>query len=302
LGLGPSFTLGLTLSRGPQIVANMRRSGVGLTRGLATCPEIPQESYGERGFTLIELLVVIAIIALLAALLLPALATARQTAQRTACSNNLKQLTLAAAIYGTDYDDHIPPNILGDTAHAWVGGSSHGVPDATNVMLIQGAALFPEVSSVKVYRCPADTATVQGTRVPRVRDYSLNGMMGQNSPGALYVHPNVSEHSTYGQVVDPIPSAAILFADEQSSSEPDQTSVDDGYFAVNLTEKRWQNLPSSRHGNGGMFSFADGHVEFWSWLEPTTRKLQGNMAPSVPNDRDLRRVKEATYSRSVLSN
>jgi len=275
---------------------------------------------GRGAFTLIELLVVIAIIAILAALLLPALARSKQEAWRVNCLSNLKQLTAASHLYAGDNRDYLPQNIP-DSDDGWVGGDvmPGGTPsDVTNTEILKLSLLWPYNPSVGVYRCPADIVLVVGIGISpapvRCRSYSCSGMMGDNSTNLVdattgtsaSVHDGLQEFLRLSSVVDPGASGASVFWDEMDSANPAQTSIDDGYFAIDYASVEpggsWRNIPASRHGNSGQCSFADGHAAGMKWLEPKTRYMSDTSSGSdpmynslLPNDLDLKQVWTSMY-------
>jgi prepilin-type N-terminal cleavage/methylation domain-containing protein/prepilin-type processing-associated H-X9-DG protein len=217
----------------------------------------------QRGFTLIELLVVIAIIAILAAILFPVFAKARESARKTSCLSNMKQIGLASLMYAQDYDETYDDSRMANDqldgagcngiftnslTHTYSGGPlitcwgirlfQPGTGLTTKVPAGYPARLLPYVKNIQIFRCPSDSLV----------DRWITG----NERGSYYER---HAHDTFAQISGGNTTLAIV-------QRPANLAlyIEESWHGGVGTPYLW--TPPDQGAKGANATFYDGHAKF----------------------------------------
>jgi prepilin-type N-terminal cleavage/methylation domain-containing protein/prepilin-type processing-associated H-X9-DG protein len=210
----------------------------------------------KKAFTLIELLVVIAIIAILAAILFPVFAQAKDAAKKTQSISNVKQIGTATMLYSADYDDMY--------SHSAYINPPEGVDPRPVVFSVYDAHM-PYMKNKQIFMSPGDAikqnwkarlnllSLTTPTNGVDFASYSPNlGLFGENT---CALGAAGTKSTIYSQTAVPDVVGTIAFFD--------------GYIKQNLAANgglKYNNFMGiTRHTEGVVIAFADGHAKFWKW-------------------------------------
>jgi prepilin-type processing-associated H-X9-DG protein/prepilin-type N-terminal cleavage/methylation domain-containing protein len=210
-------------------------------------------------FTLVELLVSIAVIAILAAMILPALSQSKQSAWRTQCTSNLRQLGMATESYWDDNKGNCFRYILGPTNYGqiwWFGWLGPG-PEGQRPYDLSLGALHPYINNSRVRICPSLNCALAQFKFKAdgtVFSYGYNFFLSA-APAKPPVSTTKISH----------PTERVLFADAaqvndfQAPASPSNPMLEEWYF-VDTNNTSYPN-GHFRHNLKANVVFCDGHVE-----------------------------------------
>ncbi|MCC2669268.1 MAG: prepilin-type N-terminal cleavage/methylation domain [Armatimonadetes bacterium] len=230
----------------------------------------------RSGFTLIELLVVIAIIAILAAILFPVFAQARESARKTQCLSNLRQIGTALTMYVGDYDEtfHKGATMVSPAVNGF--GANASIDGWDNWPWFYG----PYVKNVGVFDCPSSPDTT--TDLTSV-DWGNDGNYGYNYSGLT--RDQGTPPRSLAEITEP--ADVFVFFDAGDTQVRAGTNDWPGLLEeldanlncdANQIGTRYSKECAFRHAGRVNVTYADGHAKNLDWSKFLTRNAN-NVAP-----------------------
>lgn len=213
----------------------------------------------NEAFTLLELLVVISIIALLIGILLPVLSKARDTAWGVRDISNMRQLGIAANLYGNDWDEIIVPGLI------FGGGSGSWDRRLAEYLAIE------EGAETELLQCPFDDredVTISGVSVPPRSYVPLRTIAARPNEGVVLGGAqgsiDWSLRATYSNVRQP--TQCVFLTELYTGSFANNAQWRDPFSVLDGWIGHPPATTANYHGNANSgfflagFLFVDGHV------------------------------------------
>lgn len=212
----------------------------------------------KRGFTMVELLVVVAIIAIFVMMLLPALGAAKARTRRTACMNNLKQISLGLRMYADDHFDVLPNTPSTNSWRHWYGYKAL----IKNYVGLNGSSS----SSDKVFACPADIFCYWGgSSGPAYVPHGFHETPASDHTSYFFNADNSYDYTMPGEMPDPVTGGAWPgIAGRKISSIKDPAKTLLAFDAVAFRPYSWHQPGGKPPFNNAwnVTAFVDGHANY----------------------------------------
>ena len=192
----------------------------------------------SKGFTLIELLVVIAIIGILAGILLPVLSRARESARKTQCMSNVKQIGMGLIMYANENSEAFPS----DSAY------SAGSPAMRGLNLL----FDTYVSDKRVFNCPSDTTVTNANQDTSMGTAASSTTEAFDSNECSYGYDRAHSQADDADVAlaaDRPPSDTTLSSDNHNARGQNVVYVDGHVEFVNSPLAGWYDTDGTTRDN-----------------------------------------------------
>ncbi|WP_309386227.1 prepilin-type N-terminal cleavage/methylation domain-containing protein [Cerasicoccus frondis] len=195
----------------------------------------------HSGFTLVELLTIIAIVGVMASLLIPVVGTIRQSAKRSVCASNLRQLSSASLLYSNEHDGELIATPFQEEGKYWF---RQVYPYLDNQETKVTSAVF---------QCPNDESAIQAFENNGTEWNSISYLLLKDVP-TWKLRTQISNAPDSPQFID-----------------AETTATTDYYNQTKFTSKVKGSATVWRHDSGVNVAYWDGSVQFIE--KPTYEKV-----------------------------